>query len=133
MNKAITSKGNIDNMLNRLAGFNTTLSNDLSMVSSATGQLNEHVTNAVLALQSEDLNRQKLEQTITQLNLLEEITSDAMAAFKEYELEQITYEELTDKIQQQLNNKVERAESAEINTVYSKKVTDVDAGEVELF
>jgi hypothetical protein len=103
------------------------------MVSSATGELNSHVANAVLALQAEDLNRQKIEQTITQLGLLQEVNEDSMQALRAYEAGDISYEDMQARIKDKVTSTRARVKSAEINTVFSDKVKDVDAGDIELF
>lgn len=135
MNKAISSKGNIDAMLENLGSFNTELEQELVTVSSSTGEMHQHVSTAVLALQSEDLNRQKLEQCAAQLDVLTAVSSGYLALMFQFEQGQLT----TETLQLALDDLFEQAQvdfnSRQINTVFSVQTNsdEVTAGEVDLF
>jgi len=133
MNKAITSKGNIDTMLVSLSNFSNHLSEDLGSVSTTSGTLQKHVSNAVLALQAEDLNRQKLEQTVAQLGILKAISQKSLNSFQQYRDGAINVSELETQINGLIDSSLDKAKAVEITTVYSEKVANVEAGEVELF
>ncbi|MFT5451737.1 MAG: methyl-accepting chemotaxis protein [Enterobacterales bacterium] len=85
INKVIESKGNIDTMLESLGSFNLNLGQELQEFSSSTGTLNDHVTTAMLTLQSEDLNKQKLDQCTSQLDILTTVTKQCLSTFNQYE------------------------------------------------
>jgi len=84
MNRAIISKSNIDDMLEKLSSFNSNLEKDLVTVCSSTGELHDHVYTAIEALQSEDLNRQKLEQCMDQLGILEQMNNECLSLLEQY-------------------------------------------------
>jgi len=84
MNRAIISKSNIDDMLEKLSSFNSNLERDLVTVCSSTGELHDHVYTAIEALQSEDLNRQKLEQCMDQLGILEQMNNECLSLLEQY-------------------------------------------------
>jgi len=58
MNVAISSKANVDEMMAEISGINKSIADNLSQVSSLTGQIEVNVGNAVRALQFEDMTRQ---------------------------------------------------------------------------
>ncbi|MCP4413596.1 MAG: chemotaxis protein [Gammaproteobacteria bacterium] len=132
-NKAIVSKSNIDSMLEKLARFNTDLASELVTVSSSTGELHSYVSTAIQALQSEDLNRQKLEQCMHQLGILENLNSDSLSLFNQYEQGSISGTVLEESFMQTLEQSQQEIHSKILNTVFSAGTEDSSQGDVELF
>jgi len=133
MNRAIVSKSNIDTMLENLGSFNTNLATELVTVSSSTGELHSHVSTAILALQSEDLNRQKLEQCTQQLELLDTLSTSCMSLIEQYNQGDLSTPALEQASNELFNDGEQEFESKQLNTVYSAATVDVEAGEVDLF
>lgn len=133
MNRAIISKSNIDTMLEKLSLFNTYLGKELGTVSSSTGKLNGHVSTAIQALQSEDLNRQKLEQCMEQLRILEGMNNDCLSLFEQYTQGSISASGLKESFSNTLDESVQKFHSKRLNTVFLAESTDSSEGDVDLF
>jgi len=135
MNKAISSKGNIDDMLKSLSVFNKTLESELSQFSSSTGQLNEHVSTAILALQSEDINRQKLDQCTSQLDVLSEVSQKCSDLICQTEQGLLSSQEVAQTLNELFLQAQKDIDSRHVSTVYSttSDTSKVSAGEVDLF
>ncbi len=133
MNKAIVSKSNIDTMLEKLASFNTDLASELVTVSSSTGELHSYVSTAIQALQSEDLNRQKLEQCMHQLGILENLNSDCLSLLNQYEEGTISVSVLEESFMQTLEQGQQEIHAKKLNTVFSAETKDSSQGDIELF
>jgi len=134
MNKAITSKGNIDTMLDNLGAFNSSLGDELVTISSSTGDMHQHVSTAILALQSEDLNRQKLEQCTLQLDILMTLNNDCLSLINRYNQGGLTSVQMKQSIDELFEKGEQDLVSKQINTVYSADVDEnVSAGDVDLF
>ncbi len=133
MNRAIVSKSNIDSMLENLGSFNTNLADELVTVSASTVNLHEHVSTAILALQSEDLNRQKLEQCTEQIDVLDDVSNRCLALINQYNQGSLSAQELKQSVTDTLESGQKDFESKQLNTVFSAATVDVTAGEVDLF
>jgi len=135
MNKAITSKGDIDSMLESLGIFNQSLGDELLQFSSSTGQLNKHVSTAISALQSEDLNRQKLDQCSAQLDILTTISGQCLTLISQHESGTLSSSEVIDSVLGLFEQAKNDVKSKSISTVYSitRNTSHIEAGEVDLF
>jgi len=133
MNRAIVSKSNIDTMLKNLSSFNTNLEKELLTVSTSTGQLHGHVSTAIQALQSEDLNRQKLEQCMQQLDILDNINNDCLSLLQQYEQDSISGASLIESFNVAIEQGQQQFQSKQLNTVFSAGTEDTEQGDVDLF
>lgn len=78
MNVAISAKGNVDDMLDDVAGINEYIAETLNSVSVTSNQINTEVGVAVRALQFEDLIRQTVDYTYPHLDRLEELLANCL-------------------------------------------------------
>lgn len=131
MNVAITSKSNINNMMQEIADMNKVIAANVAAVSALTGQIETSVGNAVRGLQFEDLSRQVVEY-LAQKTLNFQAISDEMriglGVFKTSDKpawENELKEGVTriNKMKQQWSVKEKKAVSQ----------TSMDEGEIELF
>jgi hypothetical protein len=88
-----------------------------------------------LALQSEDLNRQKLDQCTSQLDILTSVTGQCLSIINQYESGILSNTDVLQSVSNLFEDGKKQVESKFISTVYStsNKTSNVDAGEVDLF
>ncbi len=131
MNVAITSKSNINNMMEEIAGMNKVIAANVADVSALTGEIEISVGNAVRGLQFEDMSRQLVEYLAFKTQNFQAMSDEiriGLGVFKnsdksawEKELKE-GVSRLTE-MKQQWNVKEKKAVSQ----------TSMDEGEIELF
>jgi methyl-accepting chemotaxis protein len=131
MNVAITSKSNINNMMQEIAGMNKVIAANVADVSALTSQIETSVGNAVRGLQFEDMSRQVVEYLAQKTMNFQAIGDEiriGLGVFKTSD--KAAWEnELKDGVTR--INKMKQQWSVKENKAVSQ--TSMDEGEIELF
>ena len=105
------------------------MSHMVTVVGSRFQELQDYVANAILALQSEDLNRQRLEQCDAKLLGIKQLSDEFMQLVDKFARQRISEEELSVKAEELLSAR--RAQQNSSNS--GSSITSDSTGDVDLF
>lgn len=134
MSRAITAKGNIDDMLAGLSQFESRLENALGDISGYSEQIKANVGDAVRSLQFEDIARQTLEHTEIILAQSDEIASAALTEVKNINIDEVNgSEDFCERLDAALENMRCAINGAKTSRYKTTSQQSMDEGDVELF
>ncbi len=131
MNLAITSKSNIDKMMEEIARINDTVSGKLGNVSEINNQIDQSVNDAVRGLQFEDMARQIVESVDQSALHFKTLIDEMRVSLNIFKSEEVTHQthELESSIQRirEMQNEWLLREQRKVTQ------TNMDEGDIDLF
>lgn len=131
MNVAITSKLNIDNMMQEIAGMNKVIAANVTDVSALTGQIEISVGDAVRGLQFEDMSRQVVEYLAQKTHHFQAMSDEMRVGLGVFKSSDISAWE--NELKEGIIRVSKMKQQWSLNENKAVSQSSMDEGEIELF